>query len=103
MTGEQRKGLVATVNAFADAPAVYQSAPTFAYAIGEYSVDKGNHFMHAEMWIPAKIPYKKLVGSRICRITKEPIPLDKLFCTNECRYSCEMTRKMIQSTANVLQ
>ena len=28
------------VSAFVDAPAVYQNAPTFAYAIGEYSVDK---------------------------------------------------------------
>ena len=39
-TGEQRKALVTAVSAFADAPAVYQNAPTFAYAIGEYSVDK---------------------------------------------------------------
>ena len=28
------------VSAFLDAPAVYQNAPTFAYAIGEYRVDK---------------------------------------------------------------
>ena len=40
VTGEQRKALVTAVSAFADAPAVYQNAPTFAYAIGEYSVDK---------------------------------------------------------------
>ena len=39
-TGEQRKALVTAVSAFVDAPAVYQNAPTFAYAIGEYSVDK---------------------------------------------------------------
>ena len=38
--GEQRKALVAAVSAFIDAPAVYQNAPTFAYAIGEYCVDK---------------------------------------------------------------
>ena len=38
--GEQRKALVTAVSAFVDAPAVYQNAPTFAYAIGEYSVDK---------------------------------------------------------------
>ncbi len=40
VTGEQRKALVTAVSAFLDAPAVYQNAPTFAYAIGEYSVDK---------------------------------------------------------------
>ena len=47
VTGEQRKALVTAVSAFVDAPAVYQNAPavyqnapTFAYAIGEYSVDK---------------------------------------------------------------
>ena len=40
VTGEQRKALVAAVSAFIDVPAVYQNAPTFAYAIGEYSVDK---------------------------------------------------------------
>ena len=39
-TGEQRKALVTAVSAFIDAPAVYQNAPTFAYAIGEYCVDK---------------------------------------------------------------
>ena len=39
-TGEQRKALVTAVSAFVDAPAVYQNAPTFAYAIGEYCVDK---------------------------------------------------------------
>ena len=40
VTAEQRKALVTAVSAFVDAPAVYQNAPTFAYAIGEYSVDK---------------------------------------------------------------
>jgi len=40
VTGEQRKALVTAVSAFVDTPAVYQNAPTFAYAIGEYSVDK---------------------------------------------------------------
>ena len=40
VTGEQRKALVTAVSAFLDAPAVYQNAPTFAYAIGEYRVDK---------------------------------------------------------------
>ena len=39
-TGEQRKALVTAVSAYTGTPAVYQNAPTFAYAIGEYSVDK---------------------------------------------------------------
>ena len=39
-TGEQRKALVSEVRAYIDAPSVYQNAPTFAYAIGEYRVDK---------------------------------------------------------------
>ena len=40
VTGEQRKAVVTAVSAFVDAPAVYQNAPTFAYAIGKYRVDK---------------------------------------------------------------
>ena len=40
VTGEQRKALAAAVSAYTGAPAVYQNAPTFAYAIGEYRVDK---------------------------------------------------------------
>lgn len=40
VTGEQRKALVTAVSAYTDAPAVYQNAPTFAYVIGEYRVDK---------------------------------------------------------------
>ena len=40
VTGEQRKALVAAVSAYTGTPAVYQNAPTFAYAIGEYRVDK---------------------------------------------------------------
>ena len=39
-TGEQRKALVTAVSAYTGTPAVYQNAPTFAYAIGEYRVDK---------------------------------------------------------------
>ena len=38
VTGEQRKALVTAVSAYTGTPAVYQNAPTFAYAIGEYSV-----------------------------------------------------------------
>ena len=40
VTDEQRKALVAAVSAFVDTPAVHQHAPTFAYAIDEYRVDK---------------------------------------------------------------
>ena len=40
VTGDRRKMLVEAVSAFVGAPAVYQNAPTFAYAIGEYAVNK---------------------------------------------------------------
>ena len=40
VTGEQRKALVAAVSAYTGTPVVYQNVPTFAYAIGEYRVDK---------------------------------------------------------------
>ena len=40
VTGDRRKMLVEAVSAFVGAPAVYQNAPTFAYAIGEYAVSK---------------------------------------------------------------
>lgn len=39
-TGEQRKELVKTIGEFTGQPPVYQNAPTFAYCIGEYKVDK---------------------------------------------------------------
>ncbi len=40
VTGERRKVLVEAVSAFVGTPAIYQNAPTFAYAIGEYAVSK---------------------------------------------------------------
>ena len=40
VTGDRRKMLVETVSAFVGTPAVYQNAPTFAYAIGKYAVSK---------------------------------------------------------------
>ena len=40
VTGDRRKMLLEAVSAFVGTPAVYQSAPTFAYAIGEYAVSK---------------------------------------------------------------
>ena len=39
-TGDRRKALVEAVSAFVGTPAVYQNAPTFAYAIGEYIISK---------------------------------------------------------------
>ncbi len=40
VTGEQRKALVAAIGAFAGIDPVYKAAPTFAYVVGEYTVDK---------------------------------------------------------------
>ena len=40
VTGEQRKALVKAVSSFTGEAAKYQSAPTFAFIIGEYAVDK---------------------------------------------------------------
>ena len=40
VTGEQRKALVKVVSNFTGEPAVYQNAPTFAFAICGYTVDK---------------------------------------------------------------
>lgn len=38
--GERRKALIATIGEFFGIDPVYQNAPTFAYAIGEYSVSR---------------------------------------------------------------
>lgn len=40
VTGEQRKALVKAVSSFTGEAAKYQNAPTFAFIIGEYTVDK---------------------------------------------------------------
>lgn len=40
VTGEQRKALIKAVSNFTGEPAVYQNAPTFAFVIGGYTVDK---------------------------------------------------------------
>lgn len=40
VTGEQRKALVKAVSSFTGEAAKYQNAPTFAFIIGEYAVDK---------------------------------------------------------------
>lgn len=40
VTGERRKALVAAVANYTGEQAVYQNAPTFAYHIGQYAVDK---------------------------------------------------------------
>ena len=38
--GERRKALIAAIGEYLDIDPVYQNAPTFAYAIGEYSVNR---------------------------------------------------------------
>lgn len=40
VTGERRKALVAAVANYTGEQAIYQNAPTFAYYIGQYAVDK---------------------------------------------------------------
>ena len=40
VTGERRKALVAAVANYTGEQAIYQNAPTFAYHIGQYAVDK---------------------------------------------------------------
>ena len=40
VTGDRRKALVEAVSSFIGTKPVYQNAPTFGYAIGEYTVDK---------------------------------------------------------------
>ena len=40
VTGEHRKALVAAVANYTGEQAIYQNAPTFAYHIGQYAVDK---------------------------------------------------------------
>ena len=40
VTGERRKALVAAVVNYTGEQAIYQNAPTFAYHIGQYAVDK---------------------------------------------------------------
>ena len=39
-TGERRKELVTAISQFTGMAAAYQNAPTFAYVIGDYTVDK---------------------------------------------------------------
>ncbi len=48
LTGTARKALVQTISEILGKPAVYQGAPTFAYAIGFYSVDKTGTLTHSE-------------------------------------------------------
>lgn len=40
VTGDKRKALVNNIAAYLDTDAVYQRAPTYAYKIGEYTVDR---------------------------------------------------------------
>ena len=41
VTGERRKELVKAISQFTGMTATFQNAPTFAYVIGDYTVDKG--------------------------------------------------------------
>jgi hypothetical protein len=41
VTGERRKELVKAIGQFTGITATFQNAPAFAYAIGDYTVDKG--------------------------------------------------------------
>ena len=40
-TGERRKELVKAISQFTGMMAIFQNAPTFAYVIGDYTIDKG--------------------------------------------------------------
>ena len=40
VTGERRKELVKAISHITGMPETYQNAPTFAFAIGNYTVDK---------------------------------------------------------------
>lgn len=42
VTGERRKELVKAISQITGLPATYQNAPTFAFAIGKYIVDKND-------------------------------------------------------------
>ena len=39
-TGEHRKEMVKAISEYLGQPAIYQNAPTFAYKIGDFTVDK---------------------------------------------------------------
>jgi len=43
VTGERRKELVAAISEAVGSEAVYQKAPTFAYVVGDYTIDKGGN------------------------------------------------------------
>lgn len=40
LTGQKRKGLVDAISKILDLPAIYQKAPTFAYKIGEFTINR---------------------------------------------------------------
>jgi hypothetical protein len=40
VTGERRKELVKAISQITGLPAMYQKAPTFAFSIGDYTMDK---------------------------------------------------------------
>lgn len=55
LTGAKRKALVQTISEILGKPAVYQGAPTFAYAIGSYSVDKNGTLGHSDNIAPEDV------------------------------------------------
>lgn len=55
LTGTGRKALVQTISEILGKPAVYQGAPTFAYAIGSYIVDKTGTLTYRENTDPEEV------------------------------------------------
>ena len=47
-TGPRRKELATAVGAFLEATSVYQKAPTYAFAIGEYIIDRDGTLIGTE-------------------------------------------------------
>lgn len=55
LTGAKRKALVQTISEILGKPAVYQGAPTFAYVVGSYSVDKNGTLGHSNGIVPEDV------------------------------------------------
>lgn len=54
LTGQKRKELVDAISNILDLPAVYQKAPTFAYKIGEYTVDRNGSVTFPDSVFPVE-------------------------------------------------
>ena len=55
LTGAGRKALVQAISEILSKPAVYQGAPTFAYAIDSYMVDKKGTLSHSDNTDPEEV------------------------------------------------